>query len=284
MLWLLELLLGLESLLGLLELSLLGLSCWLLRLELGGICVELLLLLRLELLLLGLELEAGGWQLLASGLLSHWSRAPSRCWSLGRCWSPSSSRPLGNRAPSPSHRAGPWGRSLLRFGRKTSLLSDLRVKGSRLEASGTSGNVVALQDPESVLAGSVLHCDGLAIVVNVTVLTDPLSVSRHLLPGDGPVLLSVRRAKPPVSGIESLLLQDLGILAVLELGRGREGETRQDHRSEHCCCLSTPLARLKCGRRLLRRAASLLYRPHAQPRHAQDFPQNQTELHFSGAI
>ena len=89
--------------------------------------------------------------------------------------------------------------------------------------------MVALQDPESVLAGSVLHCDGLAIVVNVTVLTDPLSVSRHLLPGDGPVLLSVRRAKPPVSGIESLLLQDLGILAVLELGRCREGETRQDH-------------------------------------------------------
>ena len=229
MLWLLELLLGLESLLGLLELSLLGLSCWLLRLELGGICVELLLLLRLELLLLGLELEAGGWQLLASGLLSHWSRSPSRCWALGRCWSPSSSRPLGNRAPSPSHRAGPWGRSFLRFGRKTSLLSNLGVKGSRLEASGTSGNVVSLQDPEPVLAGSVLHCDGLAIVVNVTVLTDPLSVSRHLLPGDGPVLLSVRRAKPPVSGIESLLLQDLGILAVLELGRGREGETRQDH-------------------------------------------------------
>ena len=244
LLWLLDLLLGLESLLGLLELSLLGLSCWLLGLELGGICVELevlvswvsrvdervylglldlLLLLRLELLLLGLELEAGCWQLLASGLLSHWSRAPSRC------WSPSSSRPLGNRAPSPSHRAGPWGRSFLRFGRKTSLLSDLRVKGSRLEASGTSGNVVALQDPESVLAGSVLHCDGLAIVVNVTVLTDPLSVSRHLLPGDGPVLLSVRRAKPPVSGIESLLLQDLGILAVLELGRCRQGETRQDH-------------------------------------------------------
>jgi len=75
LLWLLELLLRLESLLGLLELSLLGLPCWLLGLELGSISVELevlvgwvsgvdervclglldLLLLRLELLLLGLE-------------------------------------------------------------------------------------------------------------------------------------------------------------------------------------------------------------------------------------
>ena len=74
LLWLLELLLGLESLLGLLELSLLGLSCWLLRLELGGICVELEVLVswvsRVDervylglldlLLLLRLELEAGG--------------------------------------------------------------------------------------------------------------------------------------------------------------------------------------------------------------------------------
>ena len=84
LLWLLELLLRLESLLGpelllgLLELSLLGLPCWLLGLELGSVCVELevlvgwvsgvdegiclrlldLLLLRLELLLLRLELEA----------------------------------------------------------------------------------------------------------------------------------------------------------------------------------------------------------------------------------
>jgi len=128
LLWLLELLLRLESLLGLLELSLLGLPCWLLGLELGSICVELevlvswvsrvdericlglldlllllglelLLLLRLELLLLGLQLEAGGWQLLASGLLSCWSGTLSRCWSLG------SSRTLGNRAPCPPHRA-----------------------------------------------------------------------------------------------------------------------------------------------------------------------------------
>ena len=93
LLWLLELLLRLESLLGLLELSLLGLPCWLLGLELCSICVELEVLVSwvsrvdericlrlLELLLLRLELEAGGWQLLASWLLSCSS------WSLSRSW------------------------------------------------------------------------------------------------------------------------------------------------------------------------------------------------------
>jgi len=218
LLWLLELLLRLESLLGLLEL-LLGLPSWLLGLELGSISVELeilvgwvsrvdervclglldLLLLWLELLLLGLELEAGGWQLLASGLLSCWSRTLDRCWSLdtGRCLSLGSrtlgSRPtLGNRAPSPTNRARPWGRrSLLWFRSKTSLLGNLGVEGSRFESSGTEGNVVALQDPESVLAGRVFHCDRLPIVVDVAVLTDSLPVSCDLLPRDGSVLLSI---------------------------------------------------------------------------------------------
>ena len=231
--------------------SLLGLPCWLLGLELGSICVELeilvswvsrvdericlglldllllgleLLLLRLELLLLlGLELEAGGWQLLASGLLSCWSRTLSRCWSLG------SSRTLGNRAPRPPNRARPRGRSFLGFWRKTSLLGNLGVEGSRVESSGSKGNVVTLQDSESVLASRVFHCDCLPIVVNVAVLTNPLSVSGHLLPGDGSVLLSISRTKPPISCIEPLLLQDLCILAVLELGVCREGQTRHNH-------------------------------------------------------
>jgi len=213
---LLELLLRLDSLLGLLELRLLGLPRWLLGLELGSICVELevlvswvsrvdericlglldllllrlelllllgleLLLLLLELLLLGLELEAGGWQLLASGLLSCWSGSLSRCWSLG------------NRAPSPPYRArpGPGGRNFLGCRRKTSLLGNLGVEGSRVESSGTKGNMVALQDPESVLASRVFHCDRLPIVVDVAVLTNPLSVSTHLLSRDGAVLLSI---------------------------------------------------------------------------------------------
>ena len=218
--------------------SLLGLPCWLLGLELGSICVELeilvswvsrvdericlglldLLLLRLELLLLlGLELEAGGWQLLASGLLSCWSRTLS------------SSRTLGNRAPRPPNRPRPRGRRFLGFWRKTSLLGNLGVEGSRVEASGSKGNVVTLQDSESVLASRVFHCDRLPIVVDVAVLTNPLSVSGHLLPRDGSVLLSISRTKPPISCIEPLLLQDLCILAVLELGVCREGQTRHDH-------------------------------------------------------
>jgi len=239
------------SLLGLLEL--LGLPRWLLGLELSSISVELevlmgwvsgvdervclrlldlLLLLGLELLLLRLELEAGGWQLLASGLLSCWSGSLSRCWSsLSRCWSLGNSRTLGNWAPCPPHWARPWGRrSLLRFRSKTSLLGNLGVEGSRLESSGAEGNVVALQDPESVLAGGVFHCDRLPIVVDVAVLPDSLPVGGHLLPRDGAVLLSIGRTKPPISCIEPLLLQDLGILAVLELGTCREGQTRHDHR------------------------------------------------------
>ena len=251
LLWLLELLLRLEPLLGLLELSLLGLPSWLLGLELGSISVELeilvgwvsrvdervclglldLLLLWLELLLLGLELEAGCWQLLASGLLSCWSGTLGRCLSLSRCcWSLSRCWTLGNRPPSPSNRARPWGRrSLLLFWSKTSLLGNLGVEGSRFESSGSEGNVVALQDPESVLAGRVFHCDRLPIVVDVAVLTDSLPVGGHLLPRDGSVLLSISRTEPPISCIEPLLLQDLCILAVLELGIRRKGQTRHDH-------------------------------------------------------
>ena len=195
LLWLLELLLRLESLLGLLELSLLSLPYWLLGLELGSICVELevlvsgvgwvderislwlleLLLLRLELLLLGLELEAGCWQLLAPWLLSCRSRSLSRCWALGGNWA------LGNRSPCSSNSSRSWSGSCLRFRRETSLCRDLRVKGRRLKAGGSSGHVVALEDSEAILARGVLHSDRLAVVVDVAVLADPLTVGGDLL-------------------------------------------------------------------------------------------------------
>ena len=187
----------LESLLRLeLLLSLLWLPCWLLRLELGSICVELevlvsgvgwvderislwlleLLLLRLELLLLRLELEAGCWQLLAPWLLSCRSRSLSRCWALGGNWA------LGNRSPCSSNSSRSWSGSCLRFlRRETSLCRDLRVKGRRLKACGSSGNVVALEDSEAILASGVLHSDRLAVVVDVAVLADPLTVGGDLL-------------------------------------------------------------------------------------------------------
>ena len=46
-----------------------------------------------------------------------------------------------------------------------------------------------LQDPAVVLAGGVPHGDGLAVLVDVAVLADPLPVSSRLLPEHSPVLL-----------------------------------------------------------------------------------------------
>ena len=225
----------LESLLRLeLLLSLLWLPCWLLRLELGSICVELEVLVSgvgwvderislrlLELLLLRLELEAGCWQLLAPWLLSCRSRSLSRCWALGGNWA------LGNRSPCSSNSSRSWSGSCLRFRRETSLCRDLRVKGRGLKACGSPGHVVALEDSEAILARGVLHSDRLAVVVDVAVLADPLTVGGDLLPGDGAVLLRVRRPEPSIAGIETLLFQNLGTFAVLELSASPKGQTRQ---------------------------------------------------------
>ena len=66
----------------------------------------------------------------------------------------------------------------------------------RALAIGTGGHVVALQDPEPVLAGGVPHGDGLARLVDVAVLADPLTVSSRLLPVNCSVLLGIGRPKP----------------------------------------------------------------------------------------
>jgi len=82
--------------------------------------------------------------------------------------------------------------SSLRLGRRRLLrftLGNLGVKGSALKAIGSLGDVVSLQDPEPVLTRGVPHCDGLTVLVNVAVLTDPLPVSSRLLPEHCPVLL-----------------------------------------------------------------------------------------------
>ena len=68
-------------------------------------------------------------------------------------------------------------------------LGNLRVEGSALETVGSLRDVVSLQDPEAVLTSGVPHSDGLAVLVNVAVLTDPLTVGRRLLPEHRPVLL-----------------------------------------------------------------------------------------------
>ena len=75
-------------------------------------------------------------------------------------------------------------RRLLRF-----TLGNLRVEGSALKTIGSLRDVSSLQDPEAVLTSGVPHSDGLAVLVNVAVLPDPLPVSRRLLPEHRPVLL-----------------------------------------------------------------------------------------------
>ena len=81
--------------------------------------------------------------------------------------------------------------------------------------------MVPLQDPESVLARRVLHCDRLAVVVNVAVLANPLVVASGFLLRDGSVLLSEGRSELSVAHVEPLLLQDSGKGGIaLELGRG----------------------------------------------------------------
>ena len=66
---------------------------------------------------------------------------------------------------------------------------DLRVEGSALQTIGSLWDVGSFQDPEAVLAGGVPHGDGLAVLVDVAVLADPLPVSSRLLPEHSPVLL-----------------------------------------------------------------------------------------------
>ena len=58
----------------------------------------------------------------------------------------------------------------------TSGLSNSRVKGGTLEASGSLRDVRALEDPEAILASAVPHGDGLAVLIDVAVLTNPLAI------------------------------------------------------------------------------------------------------------
>ena len=124
---------------------------------------------------LGLELEAGYRQLLAPWSFSCRSRSLSRCWTLGGNWA------LGNRSPCSSNSSRSWSGSChLRLWKETSLCRDLRVKGRRLKAGGSSGHVVAFEDSEAIFASGVLHSDRLAVVVDVAVLADPLTVGGDL--------------------------------------------------------------------------------------------------------
>merc|ERR1711936_368484 len=82
----------------------------------------------------------------------------------------------------------------------------------------SGGDVVALEDPESIDTSRVLHSDGLASVVDVAVLSNPLVVASRLLSKHNSIFLCVCCSKLSSTSVKSLLLQDDGVAGVaLEL-------------------------------------------------------------------
>lgn len=115
----------------------------------------------------------------------------------------------------------------------TSGLGNSWVKGGTLEASGSLGDVSALEDSKAVLTGAVPHSDRLAVLVDVAVLPDPFAVRGGLLPEHGPVLLGEGCPESAVSGIKSLLFEDFGIFGVKGLATRSGGNTRSNKHFEH---------------------------------------------------
>jgi hypothetical protein len=101
--------------------------------------------------------------------------------------------------------------------------------GSRLSVGGNVGTV---ENPESVLASGVLDCVGLAIITDVRVFAQPVTVDVGLLPEDVAVLGGEGSSCTAVSGVESLLLQDLGILGV-DLGAAGSDGASKNNQSKH---------------------------------------------------
>jgi len=84
----------------------------------------------------------------------------------------------------------------------------------------------SFEDSESVFAGSVPHSDGLSVIVDVAVLSDSFTIGSSLLPVHCSVLLSERGTESSISGIKSLLLQNLCILWFDKLAIGSGNKTR----------------------------------------------------------
>jgi len=93
--------------------------------------------------------------------------------------------------------------------------------------------VGSLQDSESVLASSVPDGDGIALLVNIAVLSNSLTVAGGLLSEDGTVLLGEGSAMAAISGVKSLLFQDFGILWFNKLTASRSYETGGCDESQH---------------------------------------------------
>jgi len=89
-------------------------------------------------------------------------------------------------------------------------LAIVRIVDSGVLSVGSNWNMSSFKNLETINPSRVFDSDGLASLINIAVLSNPLSTSGCLLPEDSPVLLSIGRAKPTISSIESLLFEDLG--------------------------------------------------------------------------
>jgi len=109
----------------------------------------------------------------------------------------------------------------------------LRGEGGRVETVGTSWHMGTAQNLESILAGRVLDSVGLAIIANIAVLTNSFASGSSLLSKNDTVLLGICRSESAITGVEPLLLKDLGILGVNMLTGGSNGQTRGDNKFQH---------------------------------------------------
>jgi len=110
---------------------------------------------------------------------------------------------------------------------------DVRVKGSRVEAISAIGYMATIQDSETILAGGIFNSVCLTIISNIAVLSYTLTVQGCFFSEDNTILLSKSGAESTISGVESLLLQNFGILRVDKLTASAGGKTRNKNKSKH---------------------------------------------------
>merc|ERR1712106_680894 len=108
---------------------------------------------------------------------------------------------------------------------RSSRCRGLGNKSSRTLTSSSGGNMSSFQDSEPVLTSSVSDSDSLAIIINITVLANPFTVSSGLLPEHGSILLCKSRSMSAITSIESLLFQNLSILRLNKLTASGSNKT-----------------------------------------------------------
>lgn len=106
----------------------------------------------------------------------------------------------------------------------------LSIESSSLLSVGW--DVCSFKNPESVLSSAVSDIVGLAILADVRVLTDAVAVNVGLLTEDVSIFGGECGSSTAITGIESLLLQDLGILGVDLCAAGSDGNG-QNNQTKH---------------------------------------------------